>query len=155
EFAGAALPALLRIGRDGRSKELAPPSCGKYQRAGSPLIAASRTGLCAADRGDAEAGDLHLVAERVVHIDAERTAVAHIRDAYRRELCFGSLAVEIGDREGDVIDHRAGFAPWKPVARRRIRWPRAADDVGQRHIVGADAVRLFALFAERQRHVAC
>jgi hypothetical protein len=26
--------------------------------------------------------------------------------------------------------------------------------VGQRHLVGSDAVRLFALFAERQRHVA-
>ena len=65
----------------------------------------------------------------------------------------GSAGVKPGAEA--VIDHRLGFAPGRPVTGRRIERPRAADDVGQRHIVGTDAVGLLALFAERERHVAC
>src|SRR5260370_5983020 len=66
---------------------------------GSPVIAASGSGLCAADRRDAETGDLQFIAERVVHIHAERAAVPHVLDAHGGKLCFGPLAVEIRSEE--------------------------------------------------------
>ena len=58
-----------------------------------------------------------------------------------RRLIAGKVRgviAKVGDRKRDVIDHRLRGTPRRPAASRRIERPGAADDVGQRHVVGGD-----------------
>jgi len=63
--------------------------------------------------------DLHVVAERVGHVQAVEAAVADVFDAERLEFRLCLFAVEIRNRVGDVVDHRLHLRPRRFAGRRR------------------------------------
>ena len=81
---------------------------------------AAKPALAVRQRVVFQAADLHVVAERIVHVQAVEPAVAHVLDAHRRSAsALARVAVEVGDRVADVVDHRlaaAGRAARLPAA---------------------------------------
>jgi hypothetical protein len=93
--------------------------------------------------------DLDVAAEHIVHVQAAGPAAARILDPLGGELGPCPVAVEIGDRQGDVINR----GHWPRPCRRRVLIGCADDEMCQRHVLGGDVVGLLALLAERQGDV--
>src|SRR5712671_5310724 len=82
-----------------------------------------------------KSADLHVVTERIGHVQAVEAAVADVLDAERLEFRLRLLAVEIRDRVGDVVDDRLHLRPRRLAGRRRrIEIAGTEDEMGQRHV---------------------
>src|SRR5215475_2315212 len=64
--------------------------------------------------------DLHVVAERIVHVQAVASGLAHVLDAHGGERGLGAVAVEVGDGVADVVDDSLCLRP-RPLAAGRWR----------------------------------
>src|SRR6266566_6270225 len=55
--------------------------------------------------------DLHVIAKRINHMQAELPAIAHLLDAHRDQIRLDALAVEIRDRVGHMVDDAGRLWP--------------------------------------------
>src|SRR5215469_2612330 len=101
-----------------------------------------------------QAADLHVVAERIGHVQAVEPAFANVFHTKGLQFRLCPLAIEIRNRVGHMVDERLHLRPRHLAGRlSRIEIAGPEDEMGQRYVLGGDIVGLLAFLAERQRHV--